>query len=146
MESTVTSGRDPDDDDSSPALTFGIFHPLLREFRMQCETADECEEWCKCLSLQDAKVKLDDFELLTVIGQVGEEGHCMMSCVGGGGVGSIGGEGWGVLHDVACHAPPGLFRQSRPSAQKGNAGPVTATRPPPTHFTPRQPTLFSAML
>ena len=71
MESTVTSGRDSDDDDSSPALTFGIFHPLLREFRRQCETAEECEEWCKCLSLQDAKVKLDDFELLTVIGQVG---------------------------------------------------------------------------
>ena len=70
MECTITSGRNTDDDSSSASLTFGIFHPFLREFQMLCETAGECEEWCKFLNLQDAKVKLDDFELLTVIGQV----------------------------------------------------------------------------
>ncbi len=69
-ECTITSGRDSDDDSSLAPLTFGIFHPFLREFKMLCETAEQCEEWCKCLSLQDVKVKLDDFELLTVIGQV----------------------------------------------------------------------------
>ncbi len=71
-ECTITSGRNPDDsfDSSSAVLTFGIFHPFLREFQMLCETAADCEEWCKFLNLQDAKVKLDDFELLTVIGQV----------------------------------------------------------------------------
>jgi hypothetical protein len=69
-ECTITSGRDSDDDSSVASLTFGIFHPFLREFKMLCETAEQCEEWCKCLSLQDVKVKLDDFELLTVIGQV----------------------------------------------------------------------------
>jgi serine/threonine protein kinase len=37
--------------------------------QVQCESIAETEEWCKCLSLQDVKVKLDDFELLTVIGQ-----------------------------------------------------------------------------
>ena len=72
MECTITSGRDPDDDTPASHLSFGIFHPVLREFQMQCDTAELCEEWCKCLSLQDAKVKLDDFELLTVIGQVRE--------------------------------------------------------------------------
>ena len=69
MECTITSGQDCDAG-SSPPLSFGIFHPFLREFQMLCETVDECEEWCKCMSLQDAKVKLDDFELLTVLGQV----------------------------------------------------------------------------
>jgi hypothetical protein len=43
---------------------------------VQCESIAETEEWCKCLSLQDVKVKLDDFELLTVIGQV-----CVRACV-----------------------------------------------------------------
>jgi hypothetical protein len=70
MECTITSGRDPDDVSPASQLSFGIFHPVLREFQMQCDTTELCEEWCKCLSLQDAKVKLDDFELLTVIGQV----------------------------------------------------------------------------
>ncbi len=69
-ECTITSGRDPDDGSPPSQLSFGIFHPVLREFQIQCDTAEQCEEWCKCLSLQDAKVKLDDFELLTVIGQV----------------------------------------------------------------------------
>jgi hypothetical protein len=69
-ECTITSGRDPDDVSPASLLSFGIFHPVLREFQMQCDTPELCEEWCKVLSLQDAKVKLDDFELLTVIGQV----------------------------------------------------------------------------
>lgn len=70
MECTITSGRDSDDDSSLAPLSFGIFHPFLREFKMLCDSVEQSEEWCKCLSLQDAKVKLDDFELLTVIGQV----------------------------------------------------------------------------
>lgn len=69
-ECTITSGRDPDDMSPASPLSFGIFHPVLREFQMQCDTTELCEEWCKVLSMQDAKVKLDDFELLTVIGQV----------------------------------------------------------------------------
>jgi hypothetical protein len=69
-ECTITSGRDIVEDSSLAALTFGIFHPFLREFQMQCDSALECEEWCRCLNQQDVKVKLDDFELLTVIGQV----------------------------------------------------------------------------
>jgi serine/threonine protein kinase len=70
MECTITSGQDSDAGSSPAPLSFGVFHPFLREFQMLCDSAEECEEWVKCMSLQDVKVKLDDFELLTVIGQV----------------------------------------------------------------------------
>ena len=79
MECTITSGQDSDAGSSPAPLSFGVFHPFLREFQMLCDSAEECEEWVKCMSLQDVKVKLDDFELLTVIGQV-RQSACVFSC------------------------------------------------------------------
>lgn len=111
MECSITSGRDSDDDSSLAPLTFGIFHPFLREFKMLCDSVEQSEEWCKCLSLQDVKVKLDDFELLTVIGQVRFYLPFFVQ------------KSWRLSQPY--HAPSGLVRQSCAGAEKRNRRPVS---------------------
>jgi RAC serine/threonine-protein kinase len=66
-ECTVIPGID---EPSNPSVDFSIYHPQKREFKLRCETPQEMPEWCRTLTAMESKVKLDDFELLSVIGQV----------------------------------------------------------------------------
>ena len=66
-ECTVIPGID---EPSNPSVDFSIYHPQKREFKLRCEAPQEMPEWCRTLTAMESKVKLDDFELLSVIGQV----------------------------------------------------------------------------
>jgi hypothetical protein len=66
-ECTVIPGLD---EPGNPAVDFSLYHPQKREFKLRCESAQEMPEWCRALTGMESKVKLDDFELLSVIGQV----------------------------------------------------------------------------
>jgi hypothetical protein len=67
LECTVIPGSD---EPGNPSSEFSIYHPQKREFKLRCEVAQDMPEWCRALTANESKVKLDDFELLSVIGQV----------------------------------------------------------------------------
>ena len=67
-ECTVIPGVD---EPGNPSVDFSLYHPQKREFKLRCEAAQEMPEWCRSLTAMESKVNLDDFELLSVIGQVG---------------------------------------------------------------------------
>ena len=59
------------DEPGAPSVDFSIHHPQKREFKLRCDAAQDMPVWCRTLTAMESKVKLDDFELLSVIGQVG---------------------------------------------------------------------------
>jgi len=65
-ECTVIPGVD---EPGNPSVDFSLYHPQKREFKLRCEAAQEMPEWCRSLTAMESKVNLDDFELLSVIGQ-----------------------------------------------------------------------------
>ncbi len=66
-ECTVMPGVDEPD---NPSVDFSLYNPQKREFKLRCESAHEMPKWCRLLTAMESKVTLDDFELLSVIGQV----------------------------------------------------------------------------
>jgi hypothetical protein len=65
------------DEPGNPSVDFSIHHPQKREFKLRCEAAQDMPVWCRTLTAMESKVKLDDFELLSVIGQVRP---CCVTC------------------------------------------------------------------
>jgi hypothetical protein len=68
-ECTVIPGAD---EPGNPAVDFSMHHPQKREFKLRCESAEEMPDWCRTLTAMESRVRLEDFELLSVIGQVRE--------------------------------------------------------------------------
>jgi hypothetical protein len=58
------------DEPGNHSVDFSLYNPQKREFKLRCESAHEMPKWCRSLTAMESKVTLDDFELLSVIGQV----------------------------------------------------------------------------
>ena len=66
-ECTVIPGVDEPGNNS---VDFSLHHPQKREFKLRCDAAEEMPDWCRTLTAMESRVRLEDFELLSVIGQV----------------------------------------------------------------------------
>jgi hypothetical protein len=76
-ECTVIPGSDAP---GNPSVDFSLHHPQKREFKLRCDAAEDVPDWCRALTAMESRVRLEDFELLSVIGQVAAPSASFVTC------------------------------------------------------------------